>query len=171
VSLVQIYRRVKVLKLRENTTNNLFRLVLLPTSPKSMTRFPPQLLPGKLQMCELKSPVPGRELCRWDAIFDFEHVPPGDFADIVMEELSPGQYLDRKLSGSGLTWRIQAPTAELTTWIIMPRGKEYQNFRTSRHQPGKPETAENFRPVTEYFANDYTILAFKFVGLEPGWEF
>jgi hypothetical protein len=171
-SLVQIYRRVKVLKRRENTTNNLFQLILLPTSPKAVTRFPPQQLPAKLRMSELKkSLVPGLQECRWEASFDFEHVPPGDFADLVMEEISSGQYLDREQGGSGLTFRTQAATAELTTWILMPRGKEYQNFRTSRLQPGKPETAENFRPVTEYLADDYSILAFKFVGLEPGWEF
>jgi predicted acylesterase/phospholipase RssA len=170
-SLAQIYRRVKVLKRRENTTNNLFRLVLLPTSPKTETRFPPQQFPAKVRMSEVKNSVPGQEECRWEASFDFEHLPPGDFADLVIEELSPGQYLDRKRSGSGLTFRIQAPTAELTTWILMPRGKEYENFRISRHQPGKPETAENFRPVTEYLADDFTIIAFKLVGLEAGWEY
>jgi predicted acylesterase/phospholipase RssA len=170
-SLVLIYRRVKLLKRRENTSNDQFRLVLLPTSPKTQARFPPQPLPARLRMSELPSSAPGREECRWEASFDFHHVPPGDFEDIIMEELSPGQYLDRRQSGSGLTFGIQAPTAELTTWILMPRGMEYENFRIIRHQPGKPGTAEHFRPVTDYLADDFTIIAFKLVGLEPGWEY
>jgi hypothetical protein len=53
----------------------------------------------------------------------------------------------------------------------MPRGMEYDRFRITRHQPGRPETAENFRPVTEYLADDFTIIAFKLVGLEAGWVY
>ena len=40
-----------------------------------------------------------------------------------------------------------------------------------RHQTGKPETSEVFRPVTEYLADDSTIIAFKLVGLDPGWTY
>jgi len=40
-----IYRRLKVVKQRENTGNNVFRVRLLPTSPKTEVRFPAQQLP------------------------------------------------------------------------------------------------------------------------------
>ena len=53
----------------------------------------------------------------------------------------------------------------------MPRGREYRSFNISRHQTGKPETSEAFRPVTEYLADDYTIIAFKLVNLAPGWTY
>ena len=122
-------------------------------------------------MCEVESSVPGREECRWEADFDFLGVPAGDFAEVMLDERSPGIYLEGGLGGAGITFEVQAQTGELTTWLLMPRGREYQSFNISRHQTGKPETSETFRPVTEYLADDYTIIAFKLVSLGPGWTY
>jgi hypothetical protein len=66
---------------------------------------------------------------------------------------------------------VQAETAELSTWILMPRGREYENFRISRHETGKLGKAESVRLVSEYLAEDYTILAFKLLALKPGWTY
>jgi hypothetical protein len=44
---VVIHRRMKVLKLRENKGNNLFRLHMLPTSPLTAVRFPPPATPAQ----------------------------------------------------------------------------------------------------------------------------
>jgi hypothetical protein len=85
-----------------------------------------------------------------------------------VEELSPGHYLERGANGSTLSFFIQADTAELTTWILMPRTREYRGFRISRHETGKPEKTTAVRPVTEYLAEDYTILAFKLLALKSG---
>ena len=122
-------------------------------------------------MCEVESSVPGREECRWEADFDFLGVPAGDFAEVMLDERSPGIYLEGGLGGAGITFLVQAQTGELTTWLLMPREREYQSFNISRHQTGKPETSETFRPVTEYLADDYTIIAFKLVSLGPGWTY
>src|SRR5262249_27346114 len=94
-SLVHVHRRLKVLKQRENTGNNLFRLLLLPTSPKTAVRFPPQQFQPKLRVSDGESSVPGQDECRWEASFDFRRVPAGEFVDLVVEERSPGQYLER----------------------------------------------------------------------------
>jgi predicted acylesterase/phospholipase RssA len=170
-SVVDIRRRMKVLKERQNKGNDLFRLQLLPTSPETAVRFPAQQLRPWLRMCELESSVPGREECRWEADFDFLGVPAGDFVELMLDERSPGKYLEGGLGGAGITFHVQAQTGELATWLLMPRGREYQSFHISRHQTGKPETSENFRPVTEYLADDYTIIAFKLVSLDPGWTY
>ena len=66
---------------------------------------------------------------------------------------------------------IHAETAELTTWILMPEGKEYRNFRIIRYETGKPEKAEAVKVVTEYLAEDSTILAFKLLSLKPGYTY
>ncbi len=170
-STVVIHRRLKVLKLRENKSNNVFRLHLLPTSPQTAVRFPTQTLRGKLRVCETEGGDSGSEGYRWEADFDFLGVPAGDFAEVSLDERSPGHYLEGGQGGAGVTFHVQAATAELATWLLMPRGREYQNFNITRHQTGKPETSEAFRPITEYLADDSTILAFKLVGLDPGWTY
>jgi hypothetical protein len=170
-SVAVIRRRMKVLKLRENAGNNVLRLHLLPTSPQTAIRFPPQQLKARLRMCEVEGSVPGVEECRWEADFDFLGVPQGDFAEVMLDERSPGQYLEGGMGGAGITFQVSAQTGELVTWLLMPRGKDYTSFHISRYKTGKPETSEAFRPVTEYLADDYSIIAFKLVSLDPGWTY
>jgi predicted acylesterase/phospholipase RssA len=170
-SAVVIHRRMKVLKLRENKANHLFRLHLLPTSLQTAVRFPTQQLPHRLRMCELESSVPGQEEYRWEADFDFQDVPSGDFVELMLDERSPGKYLLGGQGGAGITFQVSLETGELVAWLLMPRGREYRSFNISRQQNGKPETSEAFRPVTEYLADDYTILAFKLVSLGAGYTY
>jgi hypothetical protein len=119
----------------------------------------------------VRSSPPGQEECRWEAAFDFQGVAAGEFVDLVVDELSPGQFLKRGNNGSSIPFIVQGETAELTTWILMPRGREYGSFRISRHETGKPEKTEAVHLVTEYMPDDFTILAFKLMALKPGWTY
>ena len=98
-------------------------------------------------------------------------MPPGEYVDLIVEYRSPGAYLEGGQSASAFSIPVQADTAELTAWILMPRGKEYGDFHISRHETGKPETVETVRVVTEYLAEDFTILAFKLAALKRGWTY
>ena len=40
-----------------------------------------------------------------------------------------------------------------------------------RYETGKPEATENVKLVTEYLADDSTILAFKLLALKPGYTY
>jgi hypothetical protein len=168
-SRAYVYRRLKVVKERDEPGANEFRLHLLPTSPRTAVRFPPQELRPRLLMSDVESPGTGQGECRWEVSYDFQKVPTGEFVDIRMEELSHGEYLEHGTSSSAVAFPVQARTAELTTWILMPRRKEYQSWRITRHEVGKPEKKEPVRVVTEYLADDYTILSFKLLALDPGW--
>jgi hypothetical protein len=170
-SLAHVYRRLKVVKQAESMGNNLFRLHLLPTSPKTQVRFPSQRLQPKVRMSDLESSVAGQEECRWEVNVDFQSVPAGEHVDLIVEENSPGQYLEHGQNGAAISFLVQAETAELTTWILMPRGREYQNFHISRHEAGKPEKTEAVQVVTEYLADDFMILAFKLLALKRGWTY
>jgi hypothetical protein len=88
-----------------------------------------------------------------------------------VDELSPGQFLKRGQNGTAIPFLVQAETAELTTWVLMPRGREYRDFRITRHETEKPGKTETVRVVTEYLADDYTILTFKLLALKPGWRY
>jgi hypothetical protein len=167
-SVVYAYRRLKVLKLPENDGNSLFPIQLLPTSPRTAVRFPPQQLEPKLRMSNVESSVPGEKNCRWEASFDFEKVGAGDFVDLIVEYDSPGEYLQRGDGSTAMSLQIQAETTELTTWVLMPEGREYRSFRIIRYERKKPGKVEVVKVVTEYLADDNTILAFKLLALKPG---
>ena len=57
----------------------------------------------------------------------------------------------------------------MTAWILIPEGKEYQSFRIVRYETGKPENVEAVKVVTEYLAEEYSILAFKLLSLKSGY--
>jgi hypothetical protein len=168
-SLAYIYRRLKVFEHSDNTGSKIFRVHLLPTSPRTAVRFPTQRIQPRLRMSNLEGSAADQEECQWEVSYDFRHVPAGQFVDLLMDEHSPGHYLDRGQNGAALAFLVQAETAELTMWILMPRGKEYRNFGIIRHETAKPEKVEAVKMVTEYLADDLTIVAFKLLALKPGY--
>ena len=170
-SLVFGYRRLKVFKQPENAGNNLFHVYLLGTSPKTAVRFPTQQLQPKLSMSRVEDATRGQKEYRWRASYDFQHVPAGEFVDLIVEYHSPGQYLQRGGNGTAMVFPIHADTAELTAWIMMPEGKEYQSFRIIRYETGKPEKVEAVKVVTEYLAEESSIIAFKLLSLESGYTY
>jgi hypothetical protein len=163
------YRRLRVVRQPEKAGSDFFHIRLAPTSPKTQVRFPNQQLQTKLRMSPVQNSVPVQKSCRWEASFDMRTVPAGDLVDLIYECHSPGDFLQRGEYSTVITFEVQVETAELTRWILLPEGKEYRNFRLTRYEKGKPDKVEAVKMVTEYLADDYTILAYKLLALKPGY--
>lgn len=170
-SSVYGYRRLKVLKESDNTSNNLFRTALLVTSPKAHVRFPPQQLQPTLHVNTLENTPHSEKQVRWEVSVDFEKVPPGESADLIYEHISPGEFLRHGEGSTVMAFKIEAETAELNRWLLLPERMEYRNFRLIKYETGKPNAAENAKIVTEYLAEDFTILAFKLLALKAGYTY
>jgi predicted acylesterase/phospholipase RssA len=165
------YRRLKVQKRPENATNTEFRISVLAFSPETQIRFPPQQLTPQLYSRPLESSVRGEKLIHWEVGADMLKVPAGDSVDIIYEHLSPGTFL-REGAGTGtLTFDVEAETVELSRWLLLPKGREYESFQLVRYQTGKPEATEHVKVVTRYLADDNSILAFKLLSLKPGYTY
>lgn len=170
-SYVYGFRRLKVWKLRKETGKDPFRIRLLPTSPFTQVRFPPQELRPKLLVHREENGASGAERCRWEMSVDCEKVAPGDLVEILEEHLSPGDFVHDNGASATLTYEPPGKTAELTRWILMPEGRQYKSHRLLRYEKGKPETREVFKFATEYLATNHSILAFKLLALEPGYVY
>jgi predicted acylesterase/phospholipase RssA len=170
-SLVYGYRRLKVLKRPESTDNNLFRVHILATSPTAQIRFPPQQLQPKLHRIDVESAGPGESKYRWEMSVDFHKAPAGDFVDLIYEHYSSGEFLQEGDRSTTIAFAMQVDTAEVTRWILMPKGKEYQRFRILRYETKKPEKVEPVKIVTEYLADDFTILAYKLISVKAGYTY
>jgi predicted acylesterase/phospholipase RssA len=164
------YRRLKVQKKPESANNN-FGINVLAYSPDTQVRFPPQQLKPRVHSQSTGSSALGEKLVHWTVSADFQKVPAGDAVDIVYEHLSPGLFVRDSVDSSSLAFEIETETVELTRWLLLPKGKEYRNFQLIRYETGKPETTERVRVVTEYLADDYTILAFKLLSLKAGYTY
>jgi predicted acylesterase/phospholipase RssA len=169
-SMVHIYRRIKAHKQQE-TAVRYFRFPLTMISPQTEVRFPKQQLEATLRRSNVEGLDPDEKEVRMDASFDFHAVPVGDNVDLFFESQSAGQFLSPTENGTEIVWDVPVATAELTMWILMPEGMEYRGFHVSRSQTGKPEKVEPVKVVTEYLAQDYTILAFKLQSLKTGYTY
>jgi predicted acylesterase/phospholipase RssA len=170
-SLVYGYRRVKVIKSPEVTGNNLFRIDVLATSPKTRVRFPPQQIQPHLRVSDLDSTIDGEKQRRWEVTWNFERVPAGEYVDLIYEHISPAVFLRREERSSSVAIHMEVDTAEVTRWFLMPRGREYKSYRILRYPTGKPEKVEPVKIVTEYLADDYTILAYKLLSAKAGYTY
>jgi predicted acylesterase/phospholipase RssA len=170
-SFIYAYRRLKVFKKPEHAGTNTFRLHLLLTSPLAQIRFPPQQVPARLRMSKAKGSAAGRKECHFEASFDFANVPAGEHVDLILEELDPGSFLHQGEISTTLSYDMKEPTAEVTRWILLPKGREYRNFRIVRYKTGKPNQVEPVKMVTEYLAEDHTILAYKLLAVEGGYSY
>ena len=170
-SLVYGYRRLKVLKQPDNANIHLFRVSLLPTSPKAQIRFPAQQLKPKLFARNLENTERGEKQVRWEATVDFQKVPPGDPIDLIYEHLSPGEFLLQGPGSTTLAFDVEVETTELIRWLLMPQGKDYRSFRLIRYETDKPDAVENVKLVTEYLAEDFTIIAFRLLSLKRGYTY
>jgi hypothetical protein len=156
----------------DNPDNSIFEWPLLARDPKADFRFVRQQIPPKLKKCnDVKSAGPGDRECRWEMDYDFRDVPPGEPVNLVVEYQSAGRFLQYAEGTTTVPLNIRGDTTELTAWILMPYGKEHANFRVIRHPKGKPEKAEPVRVVTEYLADDSTIIAFKMLSLSGGYDY
>jgi hypothetical protein len=170
-SLAFCYQRLKVCRQPEPAGNGLFHVDLLATSSKTAVRFPPQQLEPKLLRNSVEGSTSAEKGYQWHVGYDFQRVPPGELVDLIVEYHSPGHYLQRGSNGTAMVFPIHAETAELTVWILMPDGKQYQSFRIVRYKPGMAENVEAVRLVTEYLAEDFTIIAFKLLSLKTGYNY
>jgi hypothetical protein len=170
-SMVYGYRRLKILKLPDNSGNDVFRIGLLVGSADSQIRFPVQPLRPKLRMMDVESAIPGEKMCRFEASVDFQRTPAGETVDLIYEHYSPGLFLKRGDTSTSISFVTEGDTAEVTRWFLMPRGKDYRSFRITRYPTANPGAVEVVKGFTEYLADDSTILAYKMVSTKAGYTY
>ena len=109
--------------------------------------------------------------CQWEVDYNFKEVPAGEFRDLVFESQAPGLVLERREYSTGLSFDLPLEAYELTFWVLMPTGREYQDWRIYRHKKGETDSLEAVKAVTEYWAGNSTILAFKLLTVKPGYSY
>jgi hypothetical protein len=165
------YRRLKVRKDPTNVLNQDFRVSVLAVASDTQVRFPVQQLKPKLYVRNIGSSPDGEPLRHFSVGADFRTVPSDDAAEIVYEHISPGRFIREGAGSVSFAFDIEAETLELSRWILMPEGREYSSFQITRYSAGQPESAEPVRLMTEYLAEDRTILAFKLLMPDPGYTY
>ena len=165
------YRRLKVLRQKSDTSNHLFTIGVLATSPDTKVRFPAQVLSPTLHSRELHDSAGAPPRTHWEVYADFTKVPPGEAVDLMYEHEGPGLFVREANGAATLSFEVEVETVELTRWLLLPQGQRFRSYRLVRYKVGKPETAEEVYVVTQYLARDHSILAFKLLALQAGYTY
>lgn len=169
-SRVYGYRHLKVQKV-ENTDNDIFRVIALVSHPDSQFRFPPQRFQPKLQRTIEEKPTSHEKSARFEISVDLSKAPTGQVVDVIYEHDSPGAFVQRGEVSTTIAFQSDFDAAEATRWFMMPRSKEYRSFQILRYETGKAGTAEVVKGLTEYLADDYSIIAYKMASVKAGYTF
>jgi hypothetical protein len=109
--------------------------------------------------------------CQFEVSLDLSKVANGQVVDVIYEHYSRGVFLQRGENSTTVTFRSDADAPEVTRWFLLPRGKEYRSYQILRDETGKPGTAEVVKGLTDYMADDPSIIAFKMVSVKAGYTF
>jgi hypothetical protein len=169
-SWLNIIRHMRVVKRPASDGKPSFRVHLLTSNPKVEVTFPQQQLSAKLRVSRDKM-AGGHMSSTWELAYDFSKVPAGDVVDVTYKMLSVGNSWQSGKDLSAVHFPVRTPVAELNIWILMPAGKQYRQYSMIRYPTSKPDTVEEVKLVTEYLAEDATILAFKILSLQAGYTY
>ena len=170
-SLVYGYRGLKVLKNSGNSGSDVFRTVALTTHPEAHIRFPPSQYRPRLRRMYVKNSDTQESSCQFEVSLDLSKVPNGQVVDVIYEYYSRGVFLQRGENSTTVTFRSEVDAPEVTRWFLLPRGKEYRSYQILRYETGKPGTAEVVKGLTDYMADDPSIIAFKMASAKAGYTF
>ena len=169
-SLVYGYRHLKFQK-AENSGNDVLRVITLVSDPDSQYRFPSQRFQPKLKRAIEQNPTTPEKSARFEVSVDLSKTPTGQIVDVIYEHNSPGAFVQPGEVSTTIVIRSDFDVAEVTRWFLMPRGREYRSFQILRYETGKPGTAEVVKGITEYLADDSSIIAFKMASVKAGYTF
>jgi hypothetical protein len=169
-SLVYGSRYLKVLKNSENTESDVFRVVAITTDPLAQFRFPPSQFQLRLRRASVENSST-QASCHFEVNVDLSNVPEGQVVDVIYEHYSRGVFLERGESSTTVAFRSEVDVPEFTRWILLPKGEEYRSYQIVRYETGKPETAEVVKGLTDYMADDPSIIAFKMALVKAGHTF
>jgi predicted acylesterase/phospholipase RssA len=161
------YHLLKVQK-TESQGNNVFRIPALATHPDSQFRFPPQRFSPKLRRTLVDNPNRQEKSYQFEVSVDLSKAPTGQIVDVMYEHFSPGRFAQRGEVSTTIAFESEFDVAEATRWILMPSGRDYGSFQVLRYETGKPATAEVVKGLTQYLADDSSILVFKIPSVKAG---
>lgn len=171
-SLVYGYRHLRVLKNSDNTENDVFRILQFTThDPEAQFRFPPSHYQPRLRRMCVENTRTQETSCQFEVSIDLSKVPNGQVVDVIYEHYSCGDFLQGGEHSTTVALSSEVDAPEVTRWILLPRGKEYQRYQIVRYETGKPRTAEVVKGLTDYMVDDPSIIAFKMASVKAGYTF
>ena len=174
-SSAHIYSTIKVRKEVEQPGYDIFRYRFFEGNPQAQFRFPRQDLEPKLRRVCSEDIYGNREKpsnndCWWEISCDFTDVPAGEWKDILVESQIPATFLRNSLDSAHMTIEFPAQVSSVSFWILMNPKRPFRSWRVDR-QTKETAAAEALQPATEFLSDNYQILAFRLLDVQPKYRY
>ena len=100
--------------------------------------------------------------------FDLSKVPAHEAVDLPIEFMSSEPATG---AADSATFYVDDETGLLSCWLLLPEGKQYQNFELLRYQNGKERVPERVTPAYHFDTLDGRVLAFALLNVKPGFTY
>ena len=165
-SWLYLYRRIRLQK-QQPTANQFAIQIKLPIARLSV-RALNDSIPTSLRLSRDATGVSGQSVQVFEMAFDLSKVPGHEVVDLPIELLLRETPPDLLRS---VSFSVDSETALLTGWVVLPEGKQYEDFNLLRYPIGNETGPERVIPANLVNSMNGQILAFSLLSLKPGFRY
>lgn len=166
-SWVYLYRRLRVKKIASTADEFVARVRV--SAAKWQLRSLNSRIPTSLRAGHQDTTTgDGKPVPIVDVAFDLAKVPANEVVDLSYEIMAREPPLELLQSAAIY---VDAKTALLTCWWLLPVGKQYQSMEVLRYPIGKASRPERVVPASDLVSPDGQIVAFNLLSVEPGFMY
>lgn len=161
-----LYRRVRIQK-TASTANQFAMRSRWPTDQVEV-RTLNNRVPATILKSQDVTTVDGGPVQLFEIKFNLAKVPAHEAVDLPIEFMSS---VPATGTADSATFYVDDETGLLSCWLLLPEGKQYQNFELLRYQSGKEGEPERVTPAYHFDTLDGQVLAFALLNVKPGFTY
>jgi hypothetical protein len=165
-SIAFVYRRVRIQKI-EPAANHFTIRSRWPTEEVEV-RTLHNRVPATIRRSQDVATADPAPVHIFEVAFNLSKVPAHETVDLPIEFMSNEP---AKGAADSATFYVDDETGLLSCWLLLPEGKQYQNFALLRYEDGKERVPERVIPAYEFDTLEGRVLAFALLNVKPGFTY
>ncbi len=161
-----VYRRMRIKK-AEPTANRFTVRSRWPTE-RVEVRTLNKRVPAAIRRSQESASADSPPVNVFEVVFDLSKLPPQEAVDLPIEFMSRQPATGAADSAS---FYVDDETGLVSCWLLLPEGRQYQNFELLRFQNGKEKVPERVTPAYNFDTLEGRVLAFGLLNVEPGFTY
>ncbi len=165
-SFAYLYRRMRIQKLEPTVTHFTVRS-RWPTDQVEVRTLNTRI-PAVIRRSRDPAIANGAAAHIFEVVFDLSKIPAHEIVDLPIE------FMSRQPATGGAdsaTFYVDDETGLLSCWLLLPEGKQYQNFDLLRDQNLVERVPERVTPAYQFDTLEGRVLSFALLNVKPGFTF
>jgi hypothetical protein len=104
----------------------------------------------------------------FEVVFDLSKLPPQEAVDLPIEFMSRQPAAG---AADSATFYVDDETGLVSCWLLLPEGRQYENFDLLRYYDENARVPERVTPAYNYDTLEGRVLAFALLNVKPGFTY